>query len=55
MSEAVVTVRDLVVSYGERRVLEGVSAEMRRGEISVILGGSGCGAGPACSSRPGRC
>ncbi len=43
MSEAVVTVRDLVVSYGGRTVLAGVSTEMRRGEITVILGGSGCG------------
>jgi phospholipid/cholesterol/gamma-HCH transport system ATP-binding protein len=43
VSEAVVTVRDLAVSYGELKVLSGVSAEMRRGEITVILGGSGCG------------
>ncbi len=43
MSEAVVAVRDLVVRYGELEVLSGVSADMRRGEITVILGGSGCG------------
>lgn len=43
MSEAVVQVRDLVVRYGDLRVLSGVTADMRRGEITVILGGSGCG------------
>jgi phospholipid/cholesterol/gamma-HCH transport system ATP-binding protein len=42
-ADAVVSVRDLTVSYGERPVLSGVSAEMLRGEITVILGGSGCG------------
>lgn len=43
MSDVVVQVRDLVVRYGERTVLAGVSTDMRRGEITVILGGSGCG------------
>ncbi len=35
--------RNLVVRYGERAVLSGVSTDMRRGEITVILGESGCG------------
>jgi phospholipid/cholesterol/gamma-HCH transport system ATP-binding protein len=43
VSELVVRVRDLVVRYDERPVLKGVSADMRRGDITVILGGSGCG------------
>lgn len=43
MSETVVQVRDLVVRYGDLQVLSGVSTDMRRGEITVILGGSGCG------------
>jgi phospholipid/cholesterol/gamma-HCH transport system ATP-binding protein len=30
-------------SFGDRPVLEGVSLELRRGEITVVIGGSGCG------------
>jgi phospholipid/cholesterol/gamma-HCH transport system ATP-binding protein len=41
--ETIIEVRDLVVSYGERKVLDGVSFAVRRGEIFVILGGSGSG------------
>jgi phospholipid/cholesterol/gamma-HCH transport system ATP-binding protein len=36
-------VSDLVVSYGDRTVLDGISFTIRRGEIFVILGGSGSG------------
>lgn len=39
----IIEVRDLVVRYGERTVLDGVSLDVRRGETLVILGGSGCG------------
>lgn len=42
-SENIIEVRDLVVKYGERTVLDGVSFDVKRGEIFVILGGSGCG------------
>jgi len=38
-----IEVEDLVVSYGERRVLDGVGFSVRQGEIFVILGGSGSG------------
>jgi phospholipid/cholesterol/gamma-HCH transport system ATP-binding protein len=41
--QPIIEVRDLVVCYGERRVLDGVSFSVRRGETFVILGGSGCG------------
>ena len=41
--ENIVEVRDLVVKYGDRTVLDSVNFEIRRGEIFVILGGSGCG------------
>jgi len=42
-SDNIIEVRDLVVRYGERTVLEGINLDIRRGEVFVILGGSGCG------------
>ncbi len=39
----VIEVRDLVVEYGARTILDGISFTVRRGEVFVILGGSGCG------------
>ena len=43
--EAVVEVRDLQVAYGEEAatVLDGVDLEVRRGDMTCIVGGSGCG------------
>ena len=41
VSEPVIVVEDLEVAYGDKVVLEGVSFEVRAGEIFVILGGSG--------------
>ena len=38
-----VQVENLVARYGNRTILDGVSCSARRGEITVILGGSGCG------------
>ncbi len=38
-----IAVRDLVARYGDRTVLDGISAEIHRGEIRVVLGSSGCG------------
>lgn len=42
-SEHIIEVRDLVVKYGSRTVLDGVNLKVRRGENFVILGGSGSG------------
>jgi phospholipid/cholesterol/gamma-HCH transport system ATP-binding protein len=42
-SQAMLSLRDLRVSYGEREILHGVSFDVRRGETLVILGGSGSG------------
>lgn len=39
----VITVRDLVTHYGARKILNGISMEVRDGEIMVIMGGSGSG------------
>jgi phospholipid/cholesterol/gamma-HCH transport system ATP-binding protein len=41
--ETVIEVKDLTVHLGGRTILDRVSLEVRRGEIFVILGGSGCG------------
>ncbi len=42
-ADNIIEVRDLVVKYGERTVLDGVNFTVKRGEVFVILGGSGCG------------
>lgn len=42
MSE-IVEVRDLTAGYGDKAILEGISFDVRRGEVFVVLGGSGCG------------
>jgi ABC-2 type transport system ATP-binding protein len=39
----VLVVEDLVAGYGDETVLEGVSFEVRRGEIMVVLGATGSG------------
>jgi phospholipid/cholesterol/gamma-HCH transport system ATP-binding protein len=38
-----ISVRDVVVSYNGRRVLDGVNLDISRGETMVLLGGSGSG------------
>ena len=42
-TKPVISVRDLVVSYDGRRVLDGVNLDVPRGETMVLLGGSGSG------------
>lgn len=41
--EVLIEVEDLVTHYGEKLVLDHVSCRIKRGEIFVIIGGSGCG------------
>lgn len=41
--KAMISIRDLRVSYGEREILHGVTFDIYDGETMVILGGSGCG------------
>jgi phospholipid/cholesterol/gamma-HCH transport system ATP-binding protein len=41
--EAMISLRNLRVSYGEREILHGISFDVMRGETMVILGGSGSG------------
>ena len=40
---AVISIRGVSMSYGARRVLDGVDLDIYRGEILVLLGGSGSG------------
>jgi phospholipid/cholesterol/gamma-HCH transport system ATP-binding protein len=40
---AMISIHDLVVEYGGRRVLNGLNLEVEPGEIMVLLGGSGSG------------
>jgi phospholipid/cholesterol/gamma-HCH transport system ATP-binding protein len=40
---AIISIRDLVVEYGGRRVLDGLNLDIEPGEIMVLLGGSGAG------------
>lgn len=42
-NSVVVRVEDLVAHYGEQKILDGVSFEVRKGEVLVIAGSSGCG------------
>src|SRR5437667_8876079 len=42
-SEAMISLRNLRVSYGEHEILHGISFDVQRGETVVILGGSGSG------------
>ena len=43
MDGPVISVRDLVVSYNGRRILDGINLDISRGETMVLLGGSGSG------------
>ena len=42
-SQAMISLRDLRVNYGDREILHGISFDVKRGETLVILGGSGSG------------
>jgi phospholipid/cholesterol/gamma-HCH transport system ATP-binding protein len=42
-SQAMVSLRDVRVSYGEVEILHGITFDVKRGETLVILGGSGSG------------
>jgi phospholipid/cholesterol/gamma-HCH transport system ATP-binding protein len=43
MSEPIVSIRGLRVTYGDSVVLPGIDLDVHRGEVLVILGPSGCG------------
>ena len=41
--ETVIRVRDMVKFYGDREILKGIDVDIHRGEIMVVMGGSGSG------------
>ena len=41
--EIVISVRDLVVQFGEHRVMDGLDLDVFRGEVLGFVGGSGQG------------
>lgn len=43
IAEPAISVHDVAVSYGGRRVLDGINLDIARGETMVLLGGSGSG------------
>lgn len=43
MKNRIIVITDLVKSFGEKQVLKGVNIEINKGEVMVIIGGSGCG------------
>ncbi len=42
-SEVLVDIRDVHFSRGERPILKGIAMPIRRGQVTAIMGGSGCG------------
>ena len=51
--DTVISIRNLSVSYGSKRVLEGIDLDVYRGEILVLLGGSGSGEDHVTKTPPG--
>ncbi len=43
MKKPIISVKDLVAKYGEETILDGISVDIYPQEVTVILGGSGCG------------
>jgi phospholipid/cholesterol/gamma-HCH transport system ATP-binding protein len=43
VEEPIISVRDLTVRYGDQNVLDRVNLDIARGEVMVLLGGSGSG------------
>ncbi|MBD3291115.1 ATP-binding cassette domain-containing protein, partial [candidate division KSB1 bacterium] len=43
MQEPIIEIQNLITSYGNRRILDGIDLTVYRGETLTILGRSGCG------------
>jgi phospholipid/cholesterol/gamma-HCH transport system ATP-binding protein len=42
-SDVLVDIRDVIFSRGDRQILKGITLPIRRGKVTAIMGGSGCG------------
>jgi phospholipid/cholesterol/gamma-HCH transport system ATP-binding protein len=42
-SDILVDIRDIHFMYGDRPILKGITLPVRRGKVTAIMGGSGCG------------
>jgi len=42
-SDVLVDIRDIHFMYGDRPILKGITLPIRRGKVTAIMGGSGCG------------
>jgi len=43
MPNSVIQIKDLVTQYGEKTILDGINLDFFANQVTVILGGSGCG------------
>ena len=55
MSDALLTIRDLVVHYGVIRALSGISLEVPRGRIVALIGANGAGKSTTLRAISGLC
>ncbi len=53
--DVIIRVEGLSAGYDDTTILENVSFDVMRGEVFVILGGSGCGALKGRSSASAAC
>jgi len=52
MAKAIIEVKDLVAKYGEKTVLSDITVDFLENEVTVILGGSGCGKTTNLNMKP---
>ena len=50
MSESVISLRGLELAFGEKKVLQGIDLEVKKGETLAVIGPSGPGS--VCLLRP---